>query len=142
EAPTPFAATLLFSFTMAYMYEYDDVEADSGERTPALNQELLDHLVAGEGELPLDARAVQQVDRRLRGVGRPPRTAAELAEWLRRVGDASASQVEGAMPEFLRELEADGRVQRITLADVAEPERWVLTEEAERYRTVFGPDVQ
>jgi ATP-dependent Lhr-like helicase len=135
EGPTPFAATLLLSFTMAYMYQYDDVEPNSRDG-PALNRELLDHLVGGES-LPLDARAVEQVNRRLRGVGRPPRTAAEMAEWLRRVGDVSASQLEGAMPSLLRELESDGRVQHITLRDVTEPARWVLTEEIERYRTVF-----
>ena len=143
ESPTPFAASLLFSFTMAYMYQYDDVEPDSGDRAPPLNRELLDHLVGGAPEpMPLDARAVQQVDRRLRGVGMPSRTAAELAEWLRRVGDVSPSQLEGPMATLLRELEGDGRVQKLTLAGTSEPERWVLTEEADRYRRVFTADPQ
>ncbi len=138
EMPTPFAASLLFSFTMAYMYQYDDVEANARDGS-ALNHELLDHLIAGTGEqLPLDARAVQQVDRRLRGVGRPPRTAAEMAEWLRRIGDVSAGELEGSMAAMLQELESDGRVQRLTLSGAVDPERWVLTEEADRYRIVFG----
>jgi ATP-dependent Lhr-like helicase len=138
ETPTPFAASLLFSFTMAYMYQYDDVEPGSRDAVP-LNRELLDHLVGGSGDrLALDARAVQQVDRRLRGTGRPPRTAAEMAEWLRRVGDVSPSELEGPMGTQLAELEGDGRVQRLTLPGVAEPDRWVLTEEAERYCQVFA----
>ena len=136
ETATPFAASLLFSFTMAYMYQYDDVEA-SARDAPPLNRELLDELVAGQ-ELAIDARAVQQVDRRLRGVGRPPRTAAEMAEWLRLVGDVSASELEGPMAAQLQELEGEGRVRRLTLAGAAEPERWVLTEEAARYLMVFG----
>jgi ATP-dependent Lhr-like helicase len=137
EAPTPFAAALLFSFTMAYMYQYDDVEPNSRD-APALNRELLDHLVAGSTGLQLDARAVHQVNRRLRGVGRPPRTAAELAEWLRRVGDVAPSELEGTMPALLQELQAEGRVEQLTLPAVAEPDRWVLTEEAARYRSVFA----
>jgi ATP-dependent Lhr-like helicase len=44
------------------------------------------------------------------------------------------------MAGFLRELESDGRVQRIELAKVAEPERWVLTEEAALYGDVFGTE--
>jgi ATP-dependent Lhr-like helicase len=142
EAPSPFAASLLFSFTAAQMYQYDDVEPDSSGR-PALNRELLDHLVAGSGQhLPLDARAVQQVDRRLRGVGRPPRSAAEMAEWLRRLGDVSADQLEGPAAGYLRELEAEGRVVKVALAGAANPDRWVLVEEAGRYLAVFGPDAQ
>jgi ATP-dependent Lhr-like helicase len=138
EMPTPFAASLLFSFTMAYMYQYDDVEANSRD-APALNRELLDHLVGTDGDgLALDERAVQHVDRRLRGVGRPPRSAAEMAEWLRKVGDVAASELEGPMAALAGELEGEGRVQRLTLPGAAEPERWVLTEEADRYRTVFG----
>jgi ATP-dependent Lhr-like helicase len=138
ESPTPFAASLLFSFTMAYMYQYDDVEPGSRDAAP-LNHDLLDHLVAGSGDrLALDDRAVRQVDRRLRGTGRPPRTAAEMAEWLRRVGDVSVGEFEGPMAAQLAELEGEGRVQRVALSGVVEPERWVLTEEADRYRLVFG----
>ncbi len=137
EAPTPFAAALLFSFTMAYMYQYDDVEPNARD-APALNRELLDHLVGSADGLALDERAVHQVNRRLRGVGRPPRSPAEMAEWLRRVGDVAASELEGPMAALLHELEGEGRVQRLTLPGVAEPERWVLTEEEEQYGSVFA----
>src|SRR5262249_9223816 len=121
ESPSPFAASLLFSFTMAGMYQYDDVEPDTSRAGQGLNRELLDHLVGGSGEHgALDARAVQQVDRRLRGVGRPPRTAAEMAEWLRRLGDVAPSELEGAMAGLLRELGAEGRVERIVLPAAVE----------------------
>ncbi|MCI0380601.1 MAG: DEAD/DEAH box helicase, partial [Gemmataceae bacterium] len=78
EAPSPFAAALLFSFQSASMYEYDGVEAESSATYTRLDQHLLDQLV-GDKELALDARAVVQVDQRLRGVGRPPRSKAEMA---------------------------------------------------------------
>ena len=138
EIASPFAAGLLFGFQMATMYQYDGVEAEPGRGLARLDQELLDQLVGSEGRhLALDPRAVHQVERRLRGVGQPPRSAAEMAEWLRRLGDAAPSDLEGPMAEFVRELEADGRVERLELPRVAEPRRWVLHEEAELYRSVF-----
>ena len=138
EVASPFAAGLLFGFQMATMYQQDGVEAEPGRGFGRLDQDLLDQLVAPDGRhIAIDPRAVHQVERRLRGLGQPPRTTAEMAEWLRRLGDASASDLEGPMAGFLAELEAEGRVQRIHLRRVAEPERWVLTEEAELYREVF-----
>jgi ATP-dependent Lhr-like helicase len=138
EVPSPFASSLTFAFTWAKMYQYDNVEPEgSGART--LDRQLLEQLVAPErqGHL-LDPRAINRVERRLRGVGRPPRSTAEMAEWLRQLGDLSASELEGPMAAFLAELEADGRAVRIELPRCREPERYVSAEEAEVYRTAFG----
>jgi ATP-dependent Lhr-like helicase len=142
ETPSPFAAGLLFAFTMAYMYDYDDVKADSSGRA-SLDTQLLNQLVApGKQNHLLDPRAVHQVERRLRGLGQPPRSAAEMAEWLRRLGDLGPADLEGPMAEFLEELERDGRACRIELPAASrpcrEPVRWVSTEEAELYRRAFG----
>jgi ATP-dependent Lhr-like helicase len=138
EVPSPFASSLTFAFTWAKMYQYDDVEPEgSGART--LDRQLLEQLVAPErqGHL-LDPRAINRVERRLRGVGRPPRSAAEMAEWLRQLGDLSASELEGPMEAFLAELKADGRAVCLELPRCREPERYVGAEEAEVYRTAFG----
>ena len=43
----------------------------------------------------LDRRAIHQVERRLRGMGMPPRTPAEMVEWLRRLGDLAPEELEG-----------------------------------------------
>src|SRR5262249_44264409 len=141
ETASPFAQGLLFAFTMANMYVYDGTEAEP-TRAP-LDRELLGQLVNPEQRRHLlDAGAVQQVERRLRGVGRPPRSAAEMAEWLRRLGDVSASELEGPMAAFLEELNADGRAVRLELPDCREPERWTLAEEADVYRRAFlSPDI-
>ncbi|MBI3407961.1 MAG: DEAD/DEAH box helicase [Planctomycetes bacterium] len=141
EIPSPFAAGMLFVFNMAYQYQYDDTEAEPGSGYARLDQELLDQIVAGSGkELALDPRAIQQVNRRLRGVGQPPRSKAELAEWLRRLGDVAADELEGPMKSFLNELETEGRVQRIHLVKVPQSERWILTEDAPIYEAVFGAE--
>jgi ATP-dependent Lhr-like helicase len=138
ETPSAFASGLLFSFQAANMYRYDDVEGDS-RTTPGLDQQLLQQLLTPEkqGHL-LDPRAVNQVEGRLRGVGQPPRTPTEMAEWLRRLGDLGASELTGPMAAFLEILETEGRVCRLTLPAPREPERWVLIEERERYEQAFA----
>lgn len=138
ESPSPFAATLLFRFNMAYQYQYDDTEADPS-KMQALNGEMLDQLVSPERHAHLlDPRAIHQVDRRLRGLGMPPRSATEMAEWLRRLGDLAPSDLEGPMAGFLDELERDGRAVKLVLPAGREPSRWVLTEELAGYRQAFG----
>src|SRR5262249_61415052 len=90
EVPSPFASGLLFSFTAAFMYDYDDVEKEHG-RGAGLDQQLLQQLVSPQKqEHLLDPRAVHQVEKRLRGLGQPPRTATETAEGLRRAGGPTA----------------------------------------------------
>jgi ATP-dependent Lhr-like helicase len=138
ETPSPFASGLLFAFTAAQMYNYDGTEPGPGG-TPPLDRQLLDQLVAPERHpFLLDPRAVHQVERRLRGFGQPPRSATEMAEWLRRLGDLSPAELEGPMAVFLEELEADGRAQRLELPRTCQPLRWVLAEETEAYRAAFG----
>ncbi len=135
ETPSPFAAGLLFNFTAAFMYEYDKVESRGEAAT--LDRRALEQLLT-PGKPLLDPRAVQQVEQRLRGMGYPPRTVEEMAEWLRRLGDLAESELTGAMADFIRELEQAGRACRIALSSVAEPERWVLAEEKPRYLAAFG----
>jgi ATP-dependent Lhr-like helicase len=138
ETPSPFAAGLLFAFTAANMYQYDGAEPEPG-RAPNLDRHLLDQLVAPESHPHLiDPRAVHQVDRRLRGLGHPPRTATEMAEWLRRLGDLAPGDLEGVMANLLAELEADGRATRLDLPGCRDPRRWLLTEEEGLYQRAFG----
>src|SRR5262249_9009440 len=82
--------------------------------------------------------AIHQVERRLRGLGQPPRSVAEMAEWLRRLGDLAPSELEGPMAAFLEELEGDGRVRSIQLPAMRQPQRWILAANDELYRTAFG----
>jgi ATP-dependent helicase Lhr and Lhr-like helicase len=141
ESPSPFAQDLLFAFTMAYMYEYDKIDAEPGS-APALDSALLDQLLGTGKERLVLPQAVAQVDGRLRGVGKPPRSATEMAEWLRRLGDLTEQELHGPMAKFLAELERDGRAVRLVLSakdnGKTPHRRWVLTEEAEKYREAFG----
>jgi ATP-dependent Lhr-like helicase len=138
ETPSPFGSGLLFAYTMAFMYEGDQTDSDS-RRTPALDPQLLDQLVSPDrqGHL-LDPRAIHQVERRLRGLGQPPRNSTEMAEWLRKLGDLTDAELEGPMAAFLGELQTDGRACRIELPSGHEPGRWILTEEEPLYRLAFS----
>ncbi|HMF13097.1 MAG TPA: hypothetical protein VKE94_12355, partial [Gemmataceae bacterium] len=136
ETASPFAQGLLFAFTMANMYVYDGSEPEP--TSAPLDHDLLAQLVNPDRQQHLlDPRAAQHVERRLRGVGRPPRSATEMAEWLRRLGDLALTELEGPMASFLEELVADGRAVTLELSDCPEPHRWVLAEEAATYRRAF-----
>jgi ATP-dependent Lhr-like helicase len=122
------------------MYQSDTVEAEN-TLSQGLDKQLLQQLVAPElSQHLLDPRALQQVERRLRGVGMPPRTPTEMAEWLRRLGDLTPGELEGPMEAFLHTLAGEGRAEVMELPGVAEPRRWILSEEAELYRVAFGLD--
>jgi ATP-dependent Lhr-like helicase len=139
ETASPFAAGLLFAFTAAYMYQYDGREGEPTGTVFRLDPHLLDQLVKPESfQHLLDPRAVNQLERRLRGLGQPPRSATEMAEWLRRLGDLTERELEGSMAGFLTELENDGRAKKIKLPVNREPVRWVLFDEAGLYDRVFG----
>jgi ATP-dependent helicase Lhr and Lhr-like helicase len=136
EVPSPFASGLLFAFTALYLYQTDRVEPDRS-RSGQLDRQLLEQLIAPEnqGHL-LDPRAVHQVERRLRGLGQPPRSVNEMAEWLRRLGDLTDAELEGPMADFLEQLRAEGRAVRLPLP--GSPERWISAEDELMYQQAFG----
>ncbi len=138
ETPSPFAGSLRFAYAAAFMYQYDGVEPGPSDSQATLDRQLLEQLINPDRPGPLvDRRAVDQVEHRLRGLGRPPRSPTELAEWLRRLGDLSPSDLQGPMAAFLEKLEGDGRAKRLALPGCREPERWVLTEQEHLYRAAF-----
>lgn len=143
QTPSPFAAGLVFAFTSAFLYEWDEPRrADRPEGRGDVTDGMLDPLLdtsAGSSYAPwLDPEAVGRVEGRLRGVGRPPRTVDEMAEWLRLLGDLAPSDLSGPMPGFLNDLGAQGRAVTIDLPGVDEPRRWVSDEDVPRYRDAFG----
>jgi ATP-dependent Lhr-like helicase len=138
EAPSPFASGLLFAFTMAYMYQYDDVQSEPGPTT-APNRQLLEQLIAPERQAHLlDPRAILRVERRLRNLGRPPQSTAEMSEWLRRLGDLATDEVDDTMAGFLREMDARGVVTRLELPGSMQGPRWLLKEDEPLFKRAFS----
>jgi ATP-dependent Lhr-like helicase len=141
EIPSPFTSELIFLFTAAHLYELD--EPKRTDRRPAgsiVDEDLLEPLLRG-GRLDewLLPQAIGRVENRLRRLGRPPRTADEMAEHLRLLGDLTPSEINGPMEAFLADLRGQGRALVIELPGTNEPSRWIGAEEASLYEDAFSP---
>ena len=139
EIASPFASDLVFQFTAAYLYEWDEPRRNGDRPARAsVDEDLLDGLLHGfQAGRALDEDAVGRVETRLRQRGAPPRTVEEMAEALRTLGDLAPSELVGPMERFVAELAEAGRAVRIDLTGVDEPGRWILAEEAGLYESAF-----
>jgi ATP-dependent Lhr-like helicase len=139
ETSSPFASELIFRFTLKYLYEWDEPRRGDRPRAPLVDEDVLDPLLAsGSSTDLLDPDAVGRVDRRLRGTGQPPRTADEMAETLRRLGDLAPSELAGPMLGFLVDLQGQGRATTVELAGTSEPSRWINAEDGPLFASAFG----
>lgn len=142
QVSSPFTSELVFAFTLKFLYEWDEPVRPAVERSgPIVDEADLDPLLdPASRRMWLSDDAVARVEGRLRGVGRPPRSADEMGEWLREVGDLKPSELAGPMLGFLATLKAEGRAALIELPSVAEPARWIAAEEADLYASTFDPE--
>ncbi|MEW6047706.1 MAG: hypothetical protein AB1609_14690, partial [Bacillota bacterium] len=125
-APSPFAASLLFEFTAAFLYEPD---APKAERQAAVlvgspDQTLREAAAAGTLSHLIDPAVFSEMARRWEsppwaGSRRAPSGPEDIDEWLRLSGDLSerelaAALAGGAAPwrAWIEELERAGRVFR------------------------------
>ncbi len=140
--PSPFAQSLLFNWIAAYMYEGDAPLAERRAAALALDRDLLRDLLGAEElrEL-LDPGVLADVELELQCLtdGRRARSADELHDVLRKVGDLSATEAdlrcEGSAAEWLSELVRDRRVIEV---GVAAEQRFVAGEDAARFRDALG----
>ncbi len=139
EVPSPMTSELIFAFTAAHIYEWDQPKRiDRQPSASVVDEDLLGSLLRDrEPSDLLDPQAIGRVDNRLRGLGRPPRSAEELAEHLRRIGDLTSSELFGPMAEQMVELHGSGRVVAIVLSVETDPIRWILAEELPLYQAAF-----
>jgi ATP-dependent Lhr-like helicase len=132
ETPSasPYAASLLFDYVANYMYEDDTPPAERRAQALSLDRDLLRELL-GQEELRdlLDADAVEEVERQLRGA---PRNADELHDQLRLRGDLREGEYDAGFAETLL------RERRALRARVAGEERLIAAEDAGRYRDALG----
>jgi ATP-dependent Lhr-like helicase len=132
ETPTasPYASSLLFDYVATYMYEDDTPLAERRAQALALDRDLLKELL-GQEELRdlIDPRAVEQVERELRG---EPRSADQLHDLLLRRGDLRPGEFDESLATA---LETERRAVRVR---VAGKERLIAAEDAGRYRDALG----
>lgn len=144
--PSPFASGLIMNLTAAYVYEDDKPHglrqqaAMAGDR-----RELAALLDRPELRRELDERALERIDGRLQhtGEGHRARTAVELYEMLRHLGDLSEAELleRAAMDgeAMVAALRAQGRLAPVTFATSAGAvTRWVAAEDASRWQALAG----
>ncbi|WP_440070166.1 ATP-dependent helicase [Streptosporangium sp. OZ121] len=138
DKASPFAASLLFNYIGAFMYEGDAPLAERRAQALALDTTLLAELL-GQADLRelLDLDVITDADRELARLDRPLRDAEDLADLLRSHGPLVAEDVgvrEGD-PAWLTVLEGSRRAIRVR---VAGQERWAAIEDAARLRDALG----
>jgi ATP-dependent Lhr-like helicase len=127
---SPYSSSLLFDYIATYMYEDDTPPAERRAQALSLDRDLLRELL-GQEELRdlLDADAVEEVERQLRG---DPKTPDQLHDQLRLRGDLRAGEYD---PALAAPLLAE---RRAVVVRVAGEERLIAAEDAGRYRDALG----
>ncbi len=127
---SPMSSSLLFDYVATYMYEDDTPPAERRAQALSLDRDLLRELLGSE-ELRdlLDADAVDEVERQLRGA---PRTPDELHDQLRVRGDRRPGEYDPVLAEPLL------AERRALLVRIAGEERLIAAEDAGRYRDALG----
>jgi ATP-dependent Lhr-like helicase len=142
---SPFAASLLFDYVAAYMYEGDTPLAERRAGALALDRDLLRQLL-GQEELRelLDGEALLDLELSLQALtdDRRAGTPDQLHDLSRRLGDLTATEasarVEGGgevAGGWLAELRA---ARRTVVMRIGGEDRWVAIEDAGRYRDGVG----
>jgi ATP-dependent Lhr-like helicase len=141
--PSPFAASLLFSYVANYIYDGDAPLAERRAQALSVDQAQLRELL-GDAELRelLDPDALVALEQQLQHLDPKyhVRSADGLHDLLIRIGDLTPGELQGrcALPDTagaIRLLEEARRIVRITVA--TEP-RFIAVEDAARYRDALG----
>ncbi|MEO3872304.1 ATP-dependent helicase [Nonomuraea sp. B12E4] len=135
---SPFAASLLFHYIGAFMYEGDAPLAERRAQALALDTRLLAELL-GQADLRelLDPDVIADSERELARLDRPLRDLEDLADLLRSHGPLPALDVSvrGGDPAWLEQLERARRAIRVRIAG---EEQWTAIEDAARMRDALG----
>lgn len=135
---SPFAASLLFSYVGAFMYEGDAPLAERRAQALALDTNLLAELL-GQADLRelLDPDVIAETERELARLDRPLRDAEDLADLLRSHGPLLAEDISirGGDLSWPVDLEKTRRAIRVRVAGT---EQWVAVEDAWRLRDALG----
>ncbi len=143
ETPSPFAASLLFSYVASFLYDGDAPLAERRAQALAVNQAQLRELL-GDAELRelLDGESMDAIERQLQRLD--PRYQARsgdaIHDMLLAIGDLSESELAARVRGILAAEAAEllERARRIVSIRVAGERRFVAVEDAARYRDALG----
>jgi ATP-dependent Lhr-like helicase len=139
DKPSPFAASLLFSYVASFIYDGDAPLAERRAQALAVDQAQLREII-GDAELRelLDADAIETLERELQRVD--PRFQAKSADavhdMLLAIGDLSRGEIADRCVSSDVAGTADDLVKqsRAVVVRIAGDERYVAVEDAARYR--------
>lgn len=143
KVPSPFAASLLFSYVANYIYEGDAPLAERRAQALSIDQEQLRDLL-GDADLRelLDPDAITEVEEQLQALTETTRarSADAVHDLLLRLGDLSREQLGRriASPDLLDSVPRLIRARRLLEIKIAGEKRLVATEDAARYRDALG----
>jgi ATP-dependent Lhr-like helicase len=143
ERPSPFAASLLFSYVANYIYEGDAPLAERRAQALSIDQSQLEELL-GDSDLRelLDAAALDEVEARLQS--REPEYRARHADGvhdlLLKLGDLSETEIvaRSETPEIAATIPELVNARRAVRVRVAGDSRYIAVEYASRYRDALG----
>ncbi|HEY3097330.1 MAG TPA: helicase-related protein, partial [Methylomirabilota bacterium] len=143
QVPSPFAASLLFSYVANYIYDGDAPLAERRAQALSVDQAQLRELL-GDAELRelLDADAIVAIERQLQHLDEKyrVRTKDGLHDLMLSIGDLDLEEIEARsvvanVAATVRELE---RERRVLLLPIAGTRRYAAVEDAARYRDALG----
>jgi ATP-dependent Lhr-like helicase len=137
--PSPFAASLAFSYIASFMYEGDAPLAERRAQALTLDRRMLAELVGSEElrEL-LDAESLAQLEAELQALDerRWAKSEDAAADLLRRLGDLTEDELNArSVAPFADRLVRSRRALRVRIAG---EERLIAAEDAGRYRDGLG----
>jgi ATP-dependent helicase Lhr and Lhr-like helicase len=143
EHPSPFAASLLFSYVASFIYDGDAPLAERRAQALAVDQSQLREII-GDAELRelLDADSMHALELELQRM--EPRFHARSADavhdMLLSIGDLSRAEVaeRSTAPDVARSADDLVKQGRAIVVTIAGDDRYVAVEDAARYRDALG----
>jgi ATP-dependent Lhr-like helicase len=143
ETPSPFAASLLFTYVASFLYDGDAPLAERRAQALAVDQSQLRELL-GDAELRelLDADAMEAIERQLQRLDpqHQARSADAVHDMLLGLGDLTELEI-GARTisvDVVHSVDDLVRARRVLQVRVAGDSRFVAVEDAARYRDGLG----
>jgi ATP-dependent Lhr-like helicase len=141
--PSPFAASLLFSYVANFLYDGDAPLAERRAQALTIDQDQLRELL-GEADLRelLDANAIEEVEEAAQCLAESyrARSADGMHDLCLRLGDLSREELARriASPELLEQVDRLVRSRRLLELRIAGERRLIAAEDAARYRDGLG----
>ena len=143
ETPSPFAASLLFSYVASFIYDGDAPLAERRAQALAVDQSQLRELL-GDAELRelLDAESMDAIERQLQRLDPPyqVKSADGVHDMLLSLGDLTDAEIRerSTTPDVAASVAALVAARRALGVRIAGDPRFIAVEDAARFRDALG----